>query len=324
MQKLEKWLIAKISSVRVNLEILPYPIATSMRRIRACHDKDARRLKHVLQAAEMTARFFAIVVLCELRDLRLNDELQEQAALGRCIANLRRPSFGHWIELLREGSRTLANREEGFMPDLRQVVFGRKVGSPGMVLETLQELVTIRNGFAHGDMSPVDIQKNCDTAEELMKRLLGGFDFMEDYMPYYVKTVNVHRRHLDPLRYTHHFWLLAGPYQDPEAIFSEREWHTDTEDFILEREGGGFLNLHPLFIYLDNEKYDQTEDIRPDLYVFNGYEKGRQEYSVKFLPCGASGRNFDTKQLENDTERKLIERGLLELLELFEEAANSG
>ncbi|MCP3971347.1 MAG: hypothetical protein GY717_13710, partial [Rhodobacteraceae bacterium] len=118
-------------------------------------------------------------------------------------------------------------------------------------------------------------------------------------------------------RYSHQFWLLAGAYQDPEAIFSEREWHTDTEDFILEREGGGFINLHPMYLYLDSEKYDEATGIRPDLYVINGFERKKSGWNIKYLPCGASGREFATLDLGDERERNMAEQGLKEILELL-------
>lgn len=302
---------------RLNLDILPYPIATAMRRIRACHEKDAKRLKYVLQAAEMSARFLGVVVLADLRRGMREGWIESNETLGRCAESLRRPSFGHWIEILREGERVLAERDEAFMPELRELTFGRKLGSPGPALEALQEIVSVRNRFAHGDMSAPEIAKTCDELEEVMQGMLREMDFIEDYMPYYVKTVNVHQRRLKEPNFSHQFWLLAGAYQDPEAIFSERPWHTDTEDFILEREGGGFLNLHPLYLYLDSEKYDETSGVHPDLYVLNGYERKNRGWNLKYLPCGASGREFGSLELENEAERELAEQGLRELLELF-------
>ncbi|MCB1877930.1 MAG: hypothetical protein KDH88_18300 [Chromatiales bacterium] len=302
---------------RVNLDVLPYPIATAMRRIRACHDKDAKRLKYVLQAAEMTARFLAIVVLADLRESIRAQRLEPNEALARFPDSLRRPSFGHWIEILREGERLLADSEDAFMPELRDLVFARKLGSPGEGLNLLQDIVTVRNRFAHGDMGPAEIAKSCDELEAMMADLLRAMDFIEDYMPYYVKTVNVHRRRLEASKFAHQFWLLAGAYQDPEAIFSEREWHTDTEDFILEKEGGGFLNLHPLYLYLDPERYDEASGIRPDLYVMNGFERKKQGWKIHYLPCGTSGREFNSQELEYASEREMAERGIEELLQLL-------
>ena len=160
---------------RVNLDILPYPIATAMRRIRACHDKDAKRLKFVLQAAEMTARFLAIVVLTDLRQAIQQGRSETSEALQRCAEGLRRPSFGHWIEILREGSRALADDDEAFMPELRNLVFARKTGSPGKGLDLLQQMVTVRNHFAHGDMGSPEIGKACDELEQMMQELLKTF-----------------------------------------------------------------------------------------------------------------------------------------------------
>lgn len=304
-------------STRVNLDILPYPIATSMRRIRACHDKDAKRLKYVLQAAEMTARFLAIVVLTDLREGLRKEALEASEPLARFADHLRRPSFGHWIEILREGVRVLAEWDDAFMPELRELVFARKLGSPGKGLALLQDIVSVRNRFAHGDMGPAEIAKSCDELEKMMAELLRAMDFIEDYMPYYVKTVNVHRRRLEASKFSHQFWLLAGAYQDPEAIFSEREWHTDTEDFILEKEAGGFLNLHPMYLYLDAERYDEASGIRPDLYVMNGFERKKQGWKIHYLPCGTSGREFTSQDLEYDAEREMAEKGVAELLGLL-------
>lgn len=311
---------------RLNLDILPYPIATAMRRIRACHEKDAKRLKFVLQAAEMTTRFLAVVVLADLRQRIQQGHLTPNAALRSCAGHLRRPSFGHWIEILREGERVLAEQDEPepFMPELRELIFARKIGSPGPGLERLDRIVSVRNRFAHGDMTPVEIARTCDDIEGLMQELLSAMDFIEDYMPYYVKTVNVHQRRRSDSIFTHQFWLLAGAYQDPEAVFSERPWHTDTEDFILERQGAGFLNLHPLYLYLDGEKYDESGNVHPDLYVLNGYERKGERWNLQYLPCGTSGREFGSRDLEDKAEGDLAARGLEELLELFDAVEGAG
>jgi len=304
--------------MRIELDCLPVPIAVSYRRIRACHALDAKRLKHILQTAEMTARLLGVVVLANLRDELKAGRMASAPATGRFIEALRRPSYGHWMEIVREGVK-LFRQSELFIPELEPLVF--KGASPARPYELLSELLTLRNRFAHGDMSGPEITRACTDAEKDVTEVLARLDFFEAYPFYFVRRVRVRKRALAPCRYTHEFWLLNGPYADPEAVSEEREWHTDTDEVILQRADNRFLNLDPLLLYLDREAYDEASPLQPDLYILNGYQRSGQGFVGDFLPCGRSGQEFNSKACPEE-ERELISLGLESCFQAFAPATS--
>jgi hypothetical protein len=215
-----------------------------------------------------------------------------------------------------------------FMPELRDFVFAGRVGSPSKSMQLLNEINAVRNRWAHGDMTASEIQCVCDDCEKMVDELLKNMQFMEEYYPYYVQQVSVSRRRHQETSYSHTFYLLTNAYQSHDEEIKERNWHTDTDDIIIEKEEGGFLNLQPFFFYLDSEKSYYSPDIRPDLYVFNGFEKSKQgSLIIRYLPCGNSGEPFTTSELgdefEAQLEAELLSTGLQEYLQMFTELKNS-
>lgn len=299
-----------------NLDILPYPIACFFRRIRASHAKDPKRLKHILQTVEMVARFFSIVVLSDLRDRVKNGQFPPPPTLKGYMEKLRRPSFGHWIEIMREGVRACKDLKQFFMPELEDFVFTRK-GSLTSHFEALSNMVTLRNKFAHGDMSVADIKRACETGESALTDIFSAMSFLSSYKTYFVKCIRVKKRRLDLCRYIHEFWLLSGPYTEPEAVSDERKWHTDSDEVIIERPDGSYIDLDPLIIYLDDEKSSESAGIRPDLYIFNGYEDRKGLLSIRYLPGGVNSQEFESRDLPDMADQELLSKGLVEYLELF-------
>ncbi len=86
---------------RLIREHYPFPIAHTHKKTLACLDDDAHKLKCLLQAAEATVQFLALVMLAQLH----HDLAHQQApALGQrglqLRDDLRNPSFGKWHGLL--------------------------------------------------------------------------------------------------------------------------------------------------------------------------------------------------------------------------------
>jgi len=299
--------------MRIDLDTLPVPIASAYRRIRACHAQDAKRLKNILQTAEMTARLLGVAALADLRQALVAGRVAPAPALARFIDALRRPSFGHWIEILRESVRVL-RQSAMFIPEFESIVFkGNGMAQP---YELLSEILTLRNRFAHGDMSAPEIARACVDAEARVTELLAALEFFEAYPFYFVRRIRVRKRALAACSYTHEFWLLNGPYADPEAVSEERDWHTDSDEVIIQRVDERFLNLDPLLIYLDRDAYDKASKLQPDLYIFNGFQRSGAGLVADFLPCGPSGQEFSSKILP-EQEREMISLGLEACFQAF-------
>lgn len=298
-----------------NLEILPSPIALSYRRIRACHNKDARRLAHILQTAEMSARLLSVIILSDIREQVKKGLLAFPPPLKKPLENLRRPSFGHWIEIIREGMRALAENKSPFIPELRDFVFSGSIGSPSKSFQLLNDIVAIRNRFAHGNMPLPEIARTCDQAEKMVEDILAGLSFFEEYNLYYVKQINIRKRRLTVCSYTHQFCLLSGPHAPPDAVVEERDWHTDTDELILHKNDNTYLNLSPFVIYLDSEHYDQSMGIMPDIYIFNGYEKKGPRLNMFFVPCGPGSKDIESINLPDEFEQDILSEGLKEYYE---------
>jgi hypothetical protein len=305
-------------SKHFDLDSIPYPIATAFRRIKACHQKDVKRLKYILQTFETAIVFFAIVALNELFEKAIKNETPIPPSLTQPVQNLmNRPSFARWLEILRGTTRFLSEYESMFMPELRSFVFSGNTYSPSNNMHMANEMLTVRNRFANGDMQPEEILKACETCEKMTEKLLQNIQFMANYSPYYVRQINVRRRRHSETKFSHQFWRLSGPYQDPDALSEERSLHTDTDDIIIENSKGDFVNLHPLYLYICSEKQYYSPEIHPDLYVFNGFENTRDGINISYQPCGSGGRAFKSLELKDTEERALLNRGIQEYLDFL-------
>jgi len=300
----------------VDREILPYPIAMAYQRIRACHGKDARRLKYILQTAEMTARFLGVVALSDLREQLKAGRLAPPAALQNAVGRLRRPAFGHWIEIVREAVRLLQGLDTAFMPELASVVFKAKSGALAAPFQLLSDAVILRNRFAHGDMKPAEIAKACDPTAQAMDDILGALGFFERYPTYYVRRISVRKRRLGESSYEHDFCLMSGALSPPEAVSEPRPWHTDANEVIVMGPEGAYLNLDPLVVFYEGEDEDSDPTILPDMYVLNGYDKKSAGPDIAYLPCGL-GREIKSRELPDEDWRVLLGQGLLEYEALF-------
>ena len=70
-------------------------------------------------------------------------------------------------------------------------------------------------------------------------------------------------------------------------------------------------------IYLDDEKSSDSAGIRPDMYIFNGYEDRKGLLSIHYLPGGVNSQEFESKDLPETREQELLSKGLAEYFEVF-------
>jgi len=325
--------------MRLNTDSLPYPMAASYRRIGACHDRDATRFRYVLQTAEMTARYLAISVICDLRDRWIKAHREGRADIFlpplstpflKASERLTYPSFGTWVTLMGEGTRCWTGEVDGnehppFIPGLRNALFPTD-GSVGQLIHLFNSLVASRNRWAHNKIGKAALGKECGDCEQQVDQLLRGLSFLEEYAPYYVRRIDLKQRRLKRTRYTHKFLQLTGAYQSPMAHKEMRTSHTETEEMILEGPDKEHIHLDPLLLYLDSDSFDDPHGLKPDLYIFDGYEQRGTRLVLSYLPCGSYGRAFKTNKMHEDMpdepampaeDQELLERGMQELLDFF-------
>ncbi|MGB0579160.1 MAG: hypothetical protein ACPGVU_05595 [Limisphaerales bacterium] len=330
----------KPKTTRIQTEHLPGPIATSYRRIFTRHEPDVERLIFVLDTAEITARFLASIIVCTLRELGLDEKLAKPIIeMGDPRMRLRKPSFGLWMELLREGARRLHGQEELFTDEsarelamnICNFVFNEHEKTKGRPYADLDAILVIRNKVHHPN-EELDIPSLCAEAEKLLNNALGQLEFFAEFPLYVVKQINLRRRRMNDAAYQHQCFLLQGEIDFPTAENDERTWHTETNEVLIYRSESSYLNLDPLVVYLHPDEIDKEkgskEEVYPGLYAFSGFAAKSSGLVVDYLPCAGSTKAFrtNTQAFHDEHLTDCLARGMEELLGLMEagstEAAN--
>ena len=329
--------LGKRKSGKIRTEHLPGPIATSYRRIFTRHEPDVDHLRFIIDTAEITARFLSAVLLCTLRELveqRIIDH--PVIEMGAPATRLKKPSFGLWMEILREGARRLHGNEDLFTDEAARslamqvcgYVFDEKQKSKGRPYSDLEALVVIRNKVHH-PAEELDISALCDQSEDLINKALEQLAFFEDFPPYVVKQINLRRHRLAAAEYEHQCFLLQGEIDFPVAENDERTWHTETNEVLIYRGETSYLNLDPLFVFIHADDIDKSkigsdknaEEVYPGMYCFAGFASRSSGIVVDYLPCATSTKSFRTSNgsFRDDHLTGLLNQGVDELLQLLGE-----
>ncbi len=323
---------------KIQTDHLPGPIATAYRRIFTRHEPDVERLMFVLDTAEITARFLSAVVLCTLRELLQQGKVEAPLIeMGDPSMRLKKPSFGLWMEILREGARRLHGNDDLFSDDSARslamdicgCVFNEKQKTKDRPYADLDAILVIRNKVHHPG-EELDIPSLCEQAEKLINQALEGLQFFEDYTPYVVKQINLRNRRLATSEYQHQCFLLQGEIDFPTAASDDRTWHTETDEVLVYRSDTSYLNLDPLFVYLHADEIDKSklasnknsEELYPGMYCFAGFAKKSSGLVVDYLPCASSSKSFRTS---NEAFRdpdlvNCLNQGVEELLTLLSQS----
>jgi hypothetical protein len=325
----------KPKAKKVKTEHLPGPIATSYRRIFTRHNPDVERLMFVLDTAETTARFLASVVVCILRELASQGKLELPLVdIGDPRMRLKKPSFGLWMEILREGTRRLRGNENLFAKDaarslameLCSYVFNENQKTKGRPYADLDAIVVIRNKVYH-PAEKLDLAALCAESELLLNRSLEALAFFENFTPYVVKQINLRRRRMTTSDYEHQCFLLQGEIDFPTAESDNRNWHTETNEVLIYLDETSYLNLDPLFVYLHADEIDKSKvgsdkkraEVYPGLYSFAGCASKSAGIVVDYMPCAGSSKPFKTSnQVFRDPHLTgSLNNGIEELMQLL-------
>ncbi|MBF0592050.1 MAG: hypothetical protein HQL02_08175 [Nitrospirae bacterium] len=251
----------------------PYPIAVSFKRINTADaiKSDEIKLYRILSAAEVIAVFLGSIVLCECREMVEKTKCRPSENLsGDILRKINKPSFGSWIFFVREGLRWInANDFEPTVNDLRDFYFKKKNRESDSAV-SLNKLVEIRNNLEHGGLknaTPNELRMLCGETFGHLSIILQALDFLESYMLFYAKPIQVDKRRLKKPNFLHTLNLLVGESDELSAEDRDFPDPTESNDVILLHElDNKFLNLTPFIVY---EEYAVNNR---DLFYYNGNE----------------------------------------------------
>ncbi len=300
--------------IRTINDYFPYPIAANFKVLMTdeCMDPGPLRLQYLLRTAEAIARFLGMVLLLECRRyIEANPEAQPPRALVADFApKLRKPSFGSWIHIAREGSRWLASEEiELVVPEMKHIFFDdRRKETP--IKKAADKLVEIRNGLSHEKIRAFrasDFEMLCTAVTEHLEIQLEHLDFLQDISLGYVTSIEVSKKRNEPPSFTHRIKELSGHSDDFEGSRTTFDDYRESDAVIIKYERhDAYLNMEPLLVF------DAEAGKASDIFYFAGFSNPRK---TSYLGCKHGG-DFTSDSCSRSEE---IEREITQLLSLFRE-----
>jgi tetratricopeptide (TPR) repeat protein len=251
---------------------LPTPIAIPIAEfLKEVARKENKRpfiaLWRMVDAAELTTRFFAIIALADIK--RQRKEFPEE--LRKILAQqLSRPSFGSWREIAESALRVLGN--SCFVAELPKFWKERWRPLLGSGNEKPEDaLIALRNLLAHSAILPEEEARRLLEAHQTrFEQTLQGLDFLRNYL--LVASLVVNNRSSvfrlqglpDPEE-----WKL--PEEDPSAL----PQLPSKEVCLLSPDRKNFLSLVPLHLYNPilvcreerGFKFEEVDKASPMLYL---------------------------------------------------------
>ena len=304
--------------IRTINDYFPYPIAANFKVLMTdeCMDPGPLRLQYLLRTAESIARFLGMVLLLECRRyIEANNEVRPPRALVADFAGkLRKPSFGSWIHIAREGSRWLASEEaELVVPEMRDLFFDdRKKETP--IKKAVDKLVEIRNGLSHEKIRAfrtADFETLCSAVNELMEIQLEGLEFLQDISLGYVTSIEVSKNRNAAPSFTHRIKELSGHSDDFEGTRTTFDDYRESDAVIIKYERhDAYLNMEPLLVF------DAEAGKASDIFYFAGFSNPRK---IVYLGCKHGG-DFTSDTCSRSEE---LEQETTQILSLFSEETQS-
>ena len=268
----------------------PYPIAGILRRLRTveCLDPGNAKYDCIIDTAEAVTRFLSVLVLCLCRD---HAETSGVVASAPWSANLTktlaRPSWGHWMEITREGLKWLHERGEPspLAARLTEFFFDHPP-KESQSAQALGRLLTIRNDVAHKRKPktlPHELESLCEQTQADLMTVIESIGFLANYSLTFVVKIEVSkRRHKAPdFRHSMVRPIVGGDFP---AVKKSLSAALESNSVLLRQgETGPYLNLDPLLVY-------DTSGKAPDLFFFNGM---KSPSAMEYVACKHGGE-FDS------------------------------
>ena len=296
-------------------DLYPYPIATAYLKLYQTGDPTGRheRLKDLF---EVTIKYLASIVLAQyVRDRLADGATYGSPAVDAALLNLKRPSLGHWVGLLRDVLAhyiKIKQQSALILPELYDVVFQKrnKSESPALVAafnhlraeytpkeggdvqattlrDFLDKFVTYRNKqIGHGTAQTVQFyQQKLDLLTPALEEMLLAMSFLSQWPLLYIQGVQVDDQGQDTLDLLAYNGTYAMPLTPWPAEDSEHRWLPKRLYIGQVTPEGVVKPVLPLFPLLLMAVAKGASDQEPAIYYLNALEpleyisyEGRKPY----------------------------------------------
>lgn len=219
------------TTVHLIREQYPFPIAYAYKKLQARLDDDAHKLHLLVQTAEVTVQYLALVTLAQLRhDL----EHRQAPALGREVLEiperLRRPAFGTWHGICRDVLKHYhAQRDALVISELFDWYFQptrrKTLAVQPCIRDALEPLIELRNDVHHNRLAPHDLPARLRDGLGWLDQVLTTLDFLSAYDLVFVQRISVDNAQRGVRRFRHDLLQLHGC----ASVFDQQRWEADAD-----------------------------------------------------------------------------------------------
>jgi Novel STAND NTPase 1/WD domain, G-beta repeat len=214
--------------IRLIRDSYPFPIAHATKRALALRDDDAQKLKCLLDVAEITIQFLALVVLAQLhRDLQHQQAPPLGRITGRLAEELRTPSFGRWHGMLRDILKCYSEQRSLLMvPELFDFYFrpsrGNRLSVQPVVSQAIEPIIAIRNRGSHRRPLP---DAPITAVMGWLELVLDGLQFLSAYQLAFIQEIKVRHRAPGSRIYSHELVQMSGC----STPFDQGRWESEVD-----------------------------------------------------------------------------------------------
>jgi len=255
-------------------EQYPFPIAHAHKKTLGVLDDNVEKLKCLLETAEVTIQFLALLALAQVRQDLGNQTLPNPGKLSEEL-NLATPSFGKWNRIAREALKVYWNdRGQLVTPELFEVFWAwdaarGKLCSQPLDNTVIGPLINLRNAFHHGRIQDQQVGEYVTEGLAWLHQLLLAIRFVADYQLSFTQRILLTQDET----YLNDLTIFKGCF----SPFDQDRWksaiHLKPGEVIwLQPQNGRHVLLTPFVVFTEHRKG------LADLLILNNLAKNKAVY----------------------------------------------
>jgi len=264
--------------LKTGFEKYPFPIAYRYNKVSEPTEDNYEKLKHILDTAETTIKFLALLTLAQMHRDLLNNEIPNKDRLKETIDLSRPPSFGTWYGLSREVMRAYRDiKVQLIVPELFNFWFressGKKLRVKPLHSESVEPLLRLRNIFSHKSPPKAMVKDDVTNGSEWLSKLLEEVHFLARYELFFTRDIKVVSDSDGKSCYTHNLRLFNGYSATFKNISHSFDTHLVSKSVVFRQpEEDRHLILNPFIISADQINYST------DVFLLNSFGKNESVY----------------------------------------------
>ena len=295
----------------------PFPIAIEFRRLNTPEyiNYDYKRLKQILRTVEKTIHFLTLIILSDLIENYIKSPFSIKEEFKREFTRrFTRTTFGKWISLARDSVKIFKENQLEFHISELNHFFIKGKNKDTTVMNSLSQLVRIRNKLEHPDFNPTTnlFKELTHQCEQHLEIIFQEMQFIADYQFLFIHNISVNYPRWQDPKYFHIIADITGLSSEFRSVKKESQQLLNTPSLVIARENStDYLLLEPLIIYSEEGKAKI-----PDIFLYMDWTQNGK--NIKYLPADKGGefnlldaapadthiknllRFFDIFALEND------------------------